>query len=77
MDLEIVILSEVNQTQRQIAYDITYKWNLKKKRYKWDYQQNRNRFTDLENKLMATRELREMEGWIREIGIDIHTPLYI
>ena len=31
MDLEIVILSEVSQTQRQIAYDITYKWNLRKK----------------------------------------------
>ena len=29
MDLEIIILSEVNQ--RQISYDITYMWNLKKK----------------------------------------------
>ena len=27
MDLEIIILSEVNQ--RQISYDITYMWNLK------------------------------------------------
>ena len=32
MDLEIVILSEVSQTsrERQISYDITYMWNLKK-----------------------------------------------
>ena len=28
MDLEIIILSEVRQ--RQISYDITYMWNLKK-----------------------------------------------
>ena len=28
MDLEIIILSEVSQTERQI-YDITYIWNLK------------------------------------------------
>ena len=29
MDLEIVILSEISQ--RQISYDITYIWSLKKK----------------------------------------------
>ena len=30
MDLEIVILSEVSQTEkREISYDITYMWNLK------------------------------------------------
>ena len=29
MGLEIIILSEVRE--RQILYDITYKWNLKKK----------------------------------------------
>ena len=33
MDLEIIILNEVRQ--RQISYDITYMWNLK--RYKWTY----------------------------------------
>ena len=32
MDLEIVILSEVSQTERQISYDITYMWNLKKQK---------------------------------------------
>ena len=31
MALEIIILSEVSQTEkRQISYDITYMWNLKK-----------------------------------------------
>ena len=34
MDLEIVILSEVSQIQTQMAYDITYNWNPKKKGYK-------------------------------------------
>ena len=29
MNLEITILSEVSQTERQISYDITYMWNLK------------------------------------------------
>ena len=32
MDLEVIILSEVSQ--RQISYDITYMWNLKKKKKK-------------------------------------------
>ena len=31
MDLDIVILSEVSQTERQISYNIAYMWNLKKK----------------------------------------------
>ena len=29
MDLEIITLSEVSQTERQISCDITYMWNLK------------------------------------------------
>ena len=29
MDLEIIILSEVSQRERQISYDISYMWNLK------------------------------------------------
>ena len=30
IDLEIIILSEGSQRQRQMPYDITYMWNLKK-----------------------------------------------
>ena len=37
---------------RQISYDITYTWNLKKW-YKWTYLQNR--LTDIENKIMVTK----------------------
>ena len=29
MNLEIIILSEVSQKERQIPYDITYMWNMK------------------------------------------------
>ena len=29
MDLEIIILSALSQTERQISYDIPYTWNLK------------------------------------------------
>ena len=30
MDLDIVIPSEVSQTEKTNAYDITYMWNIKK-----------------------------------------------
>ena len=40
--------------ERQISYGIAYMWNLKKW-YKWTYLQNRNRLTDIENKLMVTK----------------------
>ena len=29
MDMEGIMLSEINQRERQILYDITYMWNLK------------------------------------------------
>ena len=45
--------------EREISYDITYMWNLKKW-YKWTYLQNRNRLTDFKNKLMVTEGER---GW--------------
>ena len=53
MDLEISILSEVRQ--RQISYDLTYMWNLEKKKMKMNLLQNKDRLTDLEHKFVATR----------------------
>ena len=32
VELEMIILSKVSQTERQISCDITYMWNLKKTR---------------------------------------------
>ena len=43
MDLEMIIVSEVSQTEED-EY-VTYIWHQKKKRYKWAYLQNRNRLT--------------------------------
>ena len=48
--------------ETQISYDITQMWNLKKKRYKCTYIQNRNRPTDIENKPMVTKGERGWEG---------------
>ena len=54
MDLEIVILSEVSQMEKEKYYMISHMWNLKKW-YKWTYLQNSNRLTDLKKELMVTR----------------------
>ena len=54
MNLEAIILIEVNQTERQMPYDITYMWNLKKWQ-KETYLQNINRLMDIENKLMGAK----------------------
>ena len=51
MDWEIIILSEVSQ--RQISYDITYMWNLKK-RYRWTYKIEIDLI--IENKLKVIKE---------------------
>ena len=50
--------------ERQISYDITYMWNLKKW-YKWTYLQKRSRLTDIENKLMVTKG----EGGRDKLGV--------
>ena len=52
MDLEIIILSKSDR-ERQISYDITYMWNLKKM-----IQTNlfiKQKLTNVENKLMVTK----------------------
>ena len=53
MGLEIILLSEVRR-QRWIPYDFIYMWNLKEW-FRWAYLQNRNRLTDIENKLTLTK----------------------
>ena len=30
LDIQDIMLSEVNQAERQILYDVTYTWNLEK-----------------------------------------------
>ena len=43
-----------SERERQISYDITYMWNLKKN-YTNETFREQNRFTDFENKLMVTK----------------------
>ena len=52
--------------ERQISYDITYMWSLKKW-YKWTYLQNRNRLTDIENKFMVIKGKRG--GMMDKLGV--------
>ena len=47
--------------ERQIASDIAHMWTLEKG-YKWNYLQNTNRVTDVENKLKVTPEVRGGKG---------------
>ena len=48
---EMVRLSE-SETERRTTYDITYMWNRK---YDANNLLNRNRLTDIENKLTVTK----------------------
>ena len=57
-DLEIIILSELSQTENDKYY--MYHLDVESKIwYKRTYLQNRNRLTDIEDKLTVTREERE------------------
>ena len=65
MDLEIVILSEVSQTEGEISYDTPYMWNLKRNDTS---ELTKQRETDLENELMVAGGREEWlgEGIVRE-----------
>ena len=52
MNLEIVILSEVRQGEKETYHMILLICGIWKNWYKWTYLQNRNRVTDVENKIM-------------------------
>ena len=56
-DLEIIKLRKQADREREISYENAYIWNLKN-RYKWTYTHNRNRPTDIQNKLMVTKGVR-------------------
>ena len=82
MDIEIIILTEISQTEkdRYTYINITYMWN-RKKGYKWTYLQNRNRLKDIENKLMVTKGDSSGGGVVvaeinYEFGINMYTLQY-
>ena len=71
-ELEIIILSEVSHMRKSNITCYHLYVNIKQ-RYKWSYLQNRNRFTNIENKRMVSRGER---GIRLEFGIkkSPHTP---
>ena len=73
MYLEITILSEVTQKGKDKYHDIAYMWNLKKW-YKWTYIQNKNRSTDTDSKVFASKG--ESRGVNLETRIKICVLLY-
>ena len=72
MDSEIIMRSEVSQTKTNILWYCLYVESKKNKEwYKWTHIQDRNRPTDIENKLVVTKGERG-KGSIRSLGL-IHT----
>ena len=62
VDLEMIILSEVSQTEKDKYHDITYMWNLKKMIQR-TYLQNRNRLID---RRKTYGYQRGQQGWRRD-----------
>ena len=72
--------------EKQIAYINTYMWNLKKKKYRWNYLQGRNRDRDVDNGYVDMRVRRGRVGWTGRLELTyicvcicvcIHTHTYI
>ena len=69
--------TEWSKSEREVEtlYDIPYVWNLNTW-YKLTYLLNRNRLTDLKNKLMVAGRKNKREGIVREFWLDMYTLLY-
>ena len=64
VDLEIIILSEVNQKEKDKYHVIILNmWNLKFD--KWTYLWNKNNLADIENRLMVATG----QKWIWSLGL--------
>ena len=62
-------LSHLVKLVRQISYKVIHMWNLEKE-YKWTYLQNKNRLTDIENKLMFNKaKVRRDKRGVRDCQI--------
>ena len=73
--LDVIILSEVSQKEKDVYHNITYIWNIKNSANK--LLQNRNRLTDMENKLMVTKGERNGGGINEGFGISRFKLFYI
>ena len=73
MDLEIIILRVVSQTERQILYDLTYMWNPK------------NDINELICKTETNSDIKKTNLWLskgngggvnEKFGINLYTHFY-
>ena len=78
MNLDIIILSGVSQTEKEKYHMITNMWNMEYnlKYFKRTYSQNRNRLKDFETKLMVTKG-KTGKGIKPNAGIDMYILLYM
>ena len=76
VDLEIIILSEVSQRERQTPYDITYMWNLKYDTNELIYKTETDSQTQKTN-LWLPKEKGVGGGINQEFGISRYKLLYI
>ena len=69
MDLEIIILSEVVQKEKDKYHIISL--NMESTMWhKWTYLRNRNRLSDIEHKLVVAKRVEgEEQGWIMSLGL--------
>ena len=75
MDLENIILSEVSQTKTNtICYHLYVESKI---RHKWTYLWNRNRPTDIENRLVVAKGEGAGGQMKWELGISRYELLYI
>ena len=80
MDLEIVILSEISQTEEKYyvnllnILNIPYMWNLKRNDLNESIYKTE---TDSESELMVARRIEMGGGIVRKFGIDMYTLLYL
>ena len=68
------------ERERQLLYDTTYMWNLKKNWYKWTYLQNRNRVTNVGKKKQQLYVYQRGKGQrvkLGDWGWHIHSTIYI
>ena len=64
-----------SEREKQILYNIVYMWNLEKW-YRWTYLQNRNRDTDVDNKLMDSKGGKDRWDELGDWDWHVYTTMY-
>jgi len=75
LDLKMIILSEIRQREMNVIWCHLHVESMKW--YKWTYLQNKNRLTDIENKVIVTKGEKGFGRNKLEFGIDRYKQLNI